>query len=180
MRTDEQLMENYVLGDLRAFDALYARYQPIVRRLVQRHVFRASEVDDLVQQTFMQLHVSRGGYRTGEKLRPWLCTIAVNLCRDHARRQKRRPETALDMDALGGVEPAFMPGELRQSCAPLLAALDSLSQVTQQIFRKHFIEERALVDIARDLGAKPTTVRVRLHRGCAELRQRFMQPASAL
>lgn len=171
MRTDEQLMESYRSGSEQAFVELYERLQPVVRRVVQRHVFRSGDVDDVVQQAFLQLHVSRAQYRVGERLRPWLFTMAVNLCRDYGRRKQRRPESALDMDLLGSLAAPMPEGdELREQSAPLAAALESLSAVTQQIFREHFMEERALIDIARDLGANPSTVRVRLHRGCRELR----------
>jgi len=170
MRTDEQLMENYASGNQRAFGELYERLAPRVRRLVQRRVFREHERDDLVQQTFMQLHASRASYRAGERLWPWVCTIALNLCRDYGRRHQRRPETILEMDTFAGAESELVPGELEQTHGPLMAALDSLSDLTQQIFREHFMQERPLVDIARDLGANPNTVRVRLHRGCLQLR----------
>ena len=170
MRTDEQLMENYAGGDRSAFDELYVRFEPRIRRIVQRHVYRASEVDDVVQQTFMQLHTSCQRFRAGEKLRPWLSTLALNQCRDYGRRQMRRPESALDVEALGVDPPALLPGEEQEDFAPLMQALESLSEVTQQIFRAHFVQERALVEIARELGANPSTIRVRLHRGCRELR----------
>jgi RNA polymerase sigma factor (sigma-70 family) len=175
MRTDEQLMEHYVLGDQCAFDALYARYEPVVRRVVRRSVYQTSAVDDCVQQTLMQFHLSRNSYRAGEKVRPWLCAIARNVCSDHGRRSRRRPEAPLDVDTLRDREPTLVPGELAQSCAPLLAALDELPALTQEIFRLHFVEDRPLVDIARALATHPGTVRVRLHRGCRALRDHVEQ-----
>jgi RNA polymerase sigma-70 factor (ECF subfamily) len=175
MRSDEQLMEHYVLGDQCAFEALYARYEPVVRSVVRRTVYQTSAVDDCVQQTLMQFHVSRNSYRAGEKVRPWLCAIARNVCSDYGRRRRRRPETPVDVETLRDREPTLVPGELAQSCAPLLAALHKLPAFTQEIFRLHFVEERPLVEIAKDLGANPATVRVRLHRGCCKLRERVDQ-----
>jgi RNA polymerase sigma factor (sigma-70 family) len=170
MHTDEQLMEQYLDGDHGAFAVLHARYEPIVRRLVTRNVFQRAEVDDLVQQTFTQLHAFRAGFRRGERLKPWVCTVARNVCRDHGRRTKRRPEVGRDMDDLSVDEPTLLPGELNQQRAPLAAALASLSDPTRTIFQQHFLEERPLVDIAHDLETNPSTVRVRLHRGFHQLR----------
>jgi len=170
METDDQLMQRYLDGDERAFSALYLRYRPVVTRVVQRHVFRKADVEDLVQQAFAQLHASRANYRAGETLRPWLCTMTANLCRDHGRRRTRRPEAYVDMDQLSTATPALMPFEARQSYAPLAAALESLSAVTRQIFQEHFVADRPLVEIARELGENPSTVRVRVHRGCQALR----------
>jgi RNA polymerase sigma factor (sigma-70 family) len=170
MQSDEQLMEHYLSGDARAFAQLHARHEPLVRRVVARNVFRAADVDDLVQQTFMQLHASRASYRCGERLKPWLCAMARNVCRDYGRRKKRRPEVAFEMDHLSAEMPSRLPGELEHACAPLTAALASLSAATQRIFHEHFMEDRPLVEIARDLRTNPTTVRVRMHRGCRQLR----------
>jgi RNA polymerase sigma-70 factor (ECF subfamily) len=179
MFTDEQLMQQYLDGDKRAFSQLYTRYRPIVTRVVQRHVFRAADVEDLVQQAFTQLHASRGNYRRGEPLRPWLCAVAANVCRDYGRRRSRRPEASYDMDTLSTSVPGVLPGELRQTYAPLAAALESLSAVTRQIFHEHFLADRTLVDIARELGENPTTVRVRVHRGCQALRASLASSANA-
>lgn len=170
MQSDEQLMEQYLRGDMRAFGQLHARHEPLVRRVVARNVFRAVDIDDLVQQTFLQLHASRASYRSGERLKPWLCAVARNVCRDYGRRKKRRPETAFEMDDLSAERPSPLPGELEHAWAPLGAALASLSAVTQRIFHEHFVEDRPLVDIARELRTNPSTVRVRMHRGCRQLR----------
>jgi len=163
-------MQRYLDGDERAFSELYARYKPVVTRVVARHVFRKADIEDLVQQAFAQLHVARANYRPGESLRPWLCIMTANLCRDYGRRRARRPEAHYDMELLGSATSALLPGEARQSYAPLVAALESLSAVTRQIFQEHFVADRPLVEIARELGENPNTVRVRVHRGCQTLR----------
>lgn len=170
MQSDEQLMDDYLNGDERAFTELHSRHEPTVRRVIARNVFRVADVDDLVQQTFMQLHAARASFRRGQRLKPWLCVMALNVCRDYGRRRKRRPEISFEMDGLSPERPSRLPGELEQAWEPLAAALASLSTVTQKIFHEHFVEERALVDIARDLGTNPATVRVRMHRGRQQLR----------
>lgn len=178
MHTDEQLMQKYLDGDERAFSELYARYKPVVTRVVQRHVFRKADVEDLVQQAFTQLHAARANYRVGEPLRPWLCIMTANLCRDYGRRRARRPEASYDMDLLSTASSALLPGEARQSYVPLAAALESLSAVTRQIFQAHFLADRSLVEIARELGENPSTVRVRMHRGCQALRASLAKSAT--
>lgn len=177
MDTDDQLMRRYLDGDERAFAILYTRYRPVVTRVVQRHVFRRADVEDLVQQTFAQLHATRANYRAGESLRPWLCTMSRNLCRDYGRRRTRRPEAHHDMDQFCTSATGLMPLEARQSYAPLAAALESLSAVTRQIFEEHFVADRPLVEIARELGENPSTVRVRVHRGCQALRASLVASA---
>jgi RNA polymerase sigma factor (sigma-70 family) len=174
MSTDEQLMDAYVRrGDHGAFAAIHARYAGLIRSVVMRHLYGSSDADDMVQQVFMQLHLARQRYRAGDSLRPWLCTIAINACRDQGRKRARRAETQLDLERLDAL-PQDRPSAIKEATLPIMRALESLSDVTQRIFREHFLEERALVDIARDLGENPSTVRVRLHRGCLDLRARLV------
>ena len=84
-------MAAYVGGDRSAFAVLFERYAPRLLRLMQRDLGRGEDAHDLVQQTFLQLHRARRDFRAGAKLRPWLFTIALNLKRQHFRRQGRRP-----------------------------------------------------------------------------------------
>jgi RNA polymerase sigma-70 factor (ECF subfamily) len=172
--TDEQLMDRYLArADQRAFAAIYARQAPMLRRMIQKRVRSAADAEDVLQQTFLRLHVARDSYRSGEPLRPWLCTIAGNLTRDHLRRAVRRPEQPLEPErhAVAEVEPHAL--ETRRPTAALTVALRHLSKVTQHIMQEHFMADRALADIARELGQKPSTVRVRLHRGCRRLRDQL-------
>lgn len=172
--TDEQLMQAYRESlDGRAFAALYQSQAPVLRRFVQRRLFRQDDVEDIVQQTFLRLHLVREAYRTGEPLRPWLCTIAANLIRDHLRMKQRRPEQSYESTAHTRDEPRVDPSEIGEANAALEAAMAHLSEVTQRIMQEHFMLERPLVDIANELGEKPTTVRVRLHRGCKRLRDQL-------
>lgn len=174
MPPDEELMDRYLArGDDRAFAALYARHAPLLRRMIQKRVRSVADAEDVLQQTFLRLHLARDSYRSGEPLRPWLCTIAGNLTRDHLRRAVRRPEQPLEPERHAAAEPEPRALETRRPSAALSAALRHLGEVTQHIMQEHFIADRTLVDIARELGQKPSTVRVRLHRGCRQLREQL-------
>jgi RNA polymerase sigma-70 factor, ECF subfamily len=174
VRTDEQLMQAYqVHADQRAFAALYQSQAPGLRRFVQKRLFRADDVEDIVQQTFLRLHMVRDSYRAGEPVRPWLCTIAANLVRDHLRKQQRRPEICFEQTAHASFEPRTEPTEMTEPNRALEAALAHLSEVTQRIMEEYFAQDRPLVEIAQELGENPSTVRVRLHRGCRRLREQL-------
>jgi RNA polymerase sigma-70 factor (ECF subfamily) len=174
MRTDEELMQAYqVHADKRAFAALYQSQAPALRRFVQKRLFRADDVEDIVQQTFLRLHLVKDSYRAGEPLRPWLCTIAGNLVRDHLRKQQRRPEVSFEPTRHASFEPHTEPSEITEPNRALEAALAHLSEVTQRIMEEHFAQERPLIEIAEELGENPSTVRVRLHRGCRRLREQL-------
>lgn len=160
-------------ADERAFVALYQSQAPLLRRFVQKRLFRADDVEDIVQQTFLRLHAVRESYRAGEPVRPWLCTIAANLVRDHLRKQQRRPEVSYELSRHARFEPRAEPAEMVEPNHALEAAMEHLSEITQRIMEEHFAQDRPLVEIARELGENPATVRVRLHRGCRRLREQL-------
>jgi DNA-directed RNA polymerase specialized sigma24 family protein len=98
LRSDEQLMAAYVAGDGAAFRVIFERYAPVLMRAMLRELYVREEANDLVQQTFLQLHRARADFDAGQKLKPWIFTIAMNLKREYFRRKKRRPERSLDAE----------------------------------------------------------------------------------
>jgi RNA polymerase sigma-70 factor (ECF subfamily) len=82
-------------GDHAAFGRLYTRYQPHLARFVA-HRLPAEEVDDLVQEAFLQAFDGLAGLRQPKRFGAWLMGIALNLIHNRYRRMQRRPETASD------------------------------------------------------------------------------------
>jgi RNA polymerase sigma factor (sigma-70 family) len=66
------------------------------------------------------------------------------------------------------------PVEIEEPNSALEAAFEHLSEITQRIMEEHFMRDRSLVEIASELGENPSTVRVRLHRGCRKLRAQLV------
>jgi RNA polymerase sigma factor (sigma-70 family) len=93
--------------------------------------------------------------------------------RDHLRTKQRGPELSYELTAQTRDEPRVEPTEVEEANPALEAAMAHLSEVTQRIMQEHFMQDRSLVEIARELGEKPATVRVRLHRGRKRLRDQF-------
>ena len=171
MRSDEDLMAAWVAGDAAAFREIFARYAPVLLRVVRRQLARTEEANDLVQQTFLQLHRSRNDFTPGAKLRPWLFTIAINLKREHFRRVKRRPEAPLELD--GRLDPAEAPRGVEQSEAAreIRGALGRISAEQREVIELHWLEGLAFSEIAELVGASLSAVKVRAHRGYAALRK---------
>jgi DNA-directed RNA polymerase specialized sigma24 family protein len=64
-RSDEQLMRAYVAGDAAAFRVIFERYAPLLLRAMLRELYVREEANDLVQQTFLQLHRARRDFDPG-------------------------------------------------------------------------------------------------------------------
>ncbi len=169
--SDEQLMTAYVAGDEGAFRELFARYAPLLARIVRAQGSSDEEGRDLVQQTFLQLHRARRDYRAGEPLRPWLLTIAYNLCRDRWRTLGRRREVPLEQ-APPPVDTAT-PADLLQAgrrAERLRGALRMLPGDQRQVVEMHWFAGMPLPDVAVALGASLSAVKVRAHRAYQRLR----------
>lgn len=170
--SDEQLMAAYIEGDEGAFRLLFARYAPLLTRVVRRQVFSDEESRDLVQQTFLQLHRARRDYRAGDPLRPWIFTIAYNLCRDRQRSFGRRHEVPLEQapPQIDTSTPADVMQQRRRA-AQLHTALAALSQDQRQVVELHWFAGIPLPEVATTLGVSLSAVKVRAHRAYERLRK---------
>src|SRR5262245_27229101 len=141
MRSDEELMLAYAQrGDQAAFRELFQRYAPILIRLLTRQLGRHADAQDLVQQTFLQLHRARRDFRSDLRLRPWIMTIALNLARDLLRRRGRRPETEIDEAVLAA--PAETPAPDSSDVAlRVRKALAALPMDQREVIELHWFEQ---------------------------------------
>lgn len=170
-RTDEELMRAYVAGDLDAHRALFARLAPHLRGVAMHALRSTADADEVVQQTFLQLHRARGDYRAGSRVRPWVFTIARNLIRDAFRRRARKREVPLVLEgALEPSVPAETPVERAQSAALVREALATLQPDQRRAIELHWWEGRPFAEVAAIVGASESAVKVRAHRGYKAMR----------
>jgi RNA polymerase sigma-70 factor (ECF subfamily) len=92
---DVQLLERYAAGDDGAFQEIVNQYKDSLYAFLRRFLRRQDLVDDVFQETFMQLYVSRDTFDLSKPLRPWLFTIAANKAKDALRRMQRVDATNL-------------------------------------------------------------------------------------
>jgi RNA polymerase sigma-70 factor (ECF subfamily) len=163
-------------SDPYAFAKVFDRHFGGVHRFIARRV--GSELaDDLAAETFVEAFRSRGRYDPAHAdARPWLYGIAVNLLRHHHRRERRR----LRAYARIGVEAATDEGDLGRvearvdadAAGPRLAlALASLGPGDREVLLLFAWADLSYAEIARALGLPVGTVRSRLHRARAQIRE---------
>ena len=86
---DTDLLKRYAAGEEEAFQELVSQYKDSIYAFLRRFLSQSDMVDDVFQETFMQLYVSRGTFDLSRPLRPWLFTIAANKAKDALRRRQR-------------------------------------------------------------------------------------------
>lgn len=89
VRTDEDLLLDLRGGHADSLGVLVARWEAPLFRFVSRMVDRPEDARDVCQETFLRILDKASAFREGARFSTWMYQIAINLCRDQARRKKR-------------------------------------------------------------------------------------------
>ena len=88
--TDGELLSLYIEGEETAFSEIVSRYKNGLYAFLRMFLNRRELVEDVFQETFLQLFNSRESFDTSRPLRPWLFTIAANKAKDALRKWQRK------------------------------------------------------------------------------------------
>ena len=173
-----ELFEAYQDGNLEAFERLYAALEDELRGFFRARCHDAQRVDDLLQDTFLQIHRSRSAYMRGRPLRPWVYTIATRVFQMHLRTIRRResPEAERLSDR---EEPAALLHEERTVTRLVIA--DALAQVSvdrRTAFLLHHGRGLSFREIAAKLGIRTSAAKLRSSRAAGQ-RRKLLQSGDA-
>ena len=158
-------------GDTEAFGQLYRRYARMVHGILLGRV-RHVEVEDLVQEVFLRALPRVRELRDTSRFGSWLAAIARNLAIDYYRRSQTRPERpddAPDPDE----QPAKVSVSSNGAAAEILDCIRSLPEAYRETLILRLVEGMTGPEIASKTGLSPGSVRVNLHRGMSQLRQKL-------
>jgi RNA polymerase sigma-70 factor (ECF subfamily) len=157
-------------GDRIAYRALLEACQIWLRRYFARRVPQ-SQLDDLVQETLVSLHVKRATYDPALPFLPWMAAIARYRWVDHLRRVYRLKETALDAEPEEPQEPRdphLMPSLARVGLDRMLIALPARQA---EAIRLTKIEELTVAEASAQSGQSMALIKINVHRGMKRLHQ---------
>ncbi len=175
-RSLEQLFADFLAtGDEQALELLLRRSAPALRRQALRLGASADDADDLVQETVVAAIQGADRYEPGRPLLPWLKGIltfrAARLARETTRRRIGYGHDASDQPGLDA--PPIEGAARRELAGDVRAAIAQLPEHYRAPLEQFLLEGESPQAIARQLGTKRATVRVRLHRGLEQLRRRL-------
>ena len=99
--TDEHLLQAYLDGDAASFELLVRRYAQELYQFSLRFTHDSAAAEDVVQETFLQVHTAAEQFDPARRFKPWLFTIAANKARDYLRRRERRREASFELPVNG-------------------------------------------------------------------------------
>lgn len=164
--SDLELINSCGRGDRAALGELFRRYHLDVYRFIARlQRSDESELDDLVQNTFMEIQKSSSRFEGRSSCKTWMFSIAANVARKNARSESRRKKRA---DIFSGLQVAEVSAtldrvEFRQQLVEMQNALNELPQKLRVVFVMCALEGVSGVEAARILKLRQGTLWRRLH-----------------
>ncbi|MHC4113545.1 MAG: RNA polymerase sigma factor [Planctomycetota bacterium] len=169
MTSDEQLIRATLGGDMTAFGIIVERYWNIVVGLAMGKIGEPAEAEDIAQESFMKAYSQLHSLRQPSRFVGWLSKIAMQQC-SNTIRGRVRCKSALGCKATGIEE---LDTKAADTCNHRLTAsqrylirerVQRLPDKFQKLIVMRFVGGLSAVQIAEQLGKRPGTVRVWLHR----------------
>jgi RNA polymerase sigma factor (sigma-70 family) len=174
-RSDEELWSRALSGDAEAFATVFDRHVDAVYTHCIRRSGAWVDADDLTSMVFLEAWRKARRVRFVDgSIKPWLLVVATNIARTQAR-TRRRYEAMLcrlprDDSALDAAEEVLADIEAEQRAAELAQAIATLRKVDQEVLALCDLAELSYADAAAALSVPVGTVRSRLSRARAKLR----------
>jgi len=165
-------MTRYAAGDEAAFAIVYDELSPRLYGYLVRQTRDPARAEDVLQQTFLQMHRARGSFVVGAEVLPWAFAIARRLMIDSFRRGQRE---VLEADQTRDERPALDPPadalvEAQELATRLQRELARLPETQRAAFELVKQEGLSLAEAAQVLGTTVAAVKLRAHRAYEALR----------
>jgi RNA polymerase sigma-70 factor, ECF subfamily len=167
-----ELIERCKAGDGLAFREVFRAHRADVARLVQRMTGRPADLEDIVQEVFLQVYRSIKDFRGQSRFSTWLYRVTVNVVLMQRRAARSRPVTHEAPDDAFGPDLRELPDDQvarARRIAAFYRLLDRLSDKKRAVFVLHELEGLSPSEIAKVVGAPVLTVRTRLFYARREL-----------
>ncbi|HEY6196577.1 MAG TPA: sigma-70 family RNA polymerase sigma factor [Candidatus Eisenbacteria bacterium] len=184
---DAELVRRCLSGDQRACRDLVRRYERPVYSVLMRVVRSSEDAEDLVQETFVKVFRALDRYDPERPFSAWIFTIASRLAIDHFRR-RRVKTVSLNVSEPGSTEertmdvedPGLKPDEITSHAEEESATsklIDGLPEHYRIVVLLRHQQDLSYEEIAEALNLPLGTVKARIHRARALLKDRIQGPS---
>ena len=181
---DRDLTLSFQRGEQDAYGSIYSRYHRSVYNVCYRMLGQRDDAQEATQETFLRVYQALGRFNGHYQLGPWIIRIATNVCLDHLRLRKRRPQDVTSIDALeqrpgvGTDDPEHVLLK-RAEGDKIRAVLSSLPPAHRAAIVLRDYEGLPYREIALALGISEGQVKALLHRARKRFRRTWV-PAPVL
>jgi RNA polymerase sigma-70 factor (ECF subfamily) len=170
--SDESLIQQFVQGDLEAFESLYCRHVKAVYNRV-RFVIPETDVEDVVQEVFLATLSSLRKFRGEAQFTTWLRTLTNHKVAEYYRRRSRKKET-MQVDLVQAENQGDDHNAISiEDIIALQNALMRLRDLYREIILLRFAEEMPFNEIAVYMKKKPEAVKSLYRRAMSALEQNW-------
>jgi RNA polymerase sigma-70 factor (ECF subfamily) len=177
--TDEELVARSKTGDLESFNQLVRRWERPIFALAYRTLGREEDARDVTQETFLRAFRALSGFKGDAKFSSWLYRIALNLCRDWIRKERRAPivavpdgveveQLAAERGPVASVEDLAARAELSRGVAKAMERLPQEQRQAIILKEYHGLTFQEIADLMR---CPLSTVKTRVYQGLSTLRK---------
>lgn len=163
--SDRMLVIRSSSGDDRAFAEIIRRHTSLLRATAMRILRASSDVDDVVQETFVAAWTHMDSVIDGETIVGWLLTTVRRRCYDRLRSSDHRHRAGLEQDLPESLDhcPTAV-SERAALVAEARAVLDRMPELQRRCWELRQLQQRSYDDIGAELGVSTTVVRGQLSR----------------
>jgi RNA polymerase sigma-70 factor (ECF subfamily) len=177
---DNEIISKVLQGDHQAYALLVNRYQNYVFTLTLRMIKNREDAEEVAQDTFIKAYRALADFRGAAKFSTWLYTIVNTSCITFLRKKKMELHS-LDNEKVFEIADSQDSGfranlvEQKSKAAMVNNAITLLSPDDAQVITLFYKGEQSLEEIGEILGLEPNTVKVRLHRARARLKEKMQE-----
>lgn len=163
---DVLLVDRCLTGEPAATRELFRRHRNRVHACLFRVLGGNRDMDDLLQEAFIQVFQSLRGWRAEASLATWIDRVSVRVAYRYLSQRGRRVQTdeLVDEDSPGGEGPGASRQMARDGVKRLYAVLDELGAASRLAFTLHEIDGRPLAEVAGLVGSSVTATKLRVWR----------------
>jgi RNA polymerase sigma-70 factor (ECF subfamily) len=169
-KNDEVLARRAMQGDPEAISALVERYSAPLYRFIQRARPHHDDCDDLLQETWISVWTHLPRFDPRRRFSTWLFQIALNHCRDHARRDRVRNRFQAEAGRVSDPDPEASPEEKTES-RRVMVAIEDLPARQKEVLLLRYYQGFSEKETAEILDCPPGTVKSRLHQATRQIRR---------
>lgn len=173
--SDGELVALTIAGKQEAFTEIMRRHQAPLYRMIRGHVGNPEDALDLVQESFVSAYRRLDSYDQSRPLRAWLARIAINKCRDWARRRAVRrylfsSDPMPDQDGVPDLAPLLDKAAAdKQDLERLWQAIAALPRSLKEPLILRTIDGLSQAEVASVLRISEKAVETRVYRARRQL-----------